>query len=84
MPPRTAGFGNRHRLELNGKIGLHWGGRIIVHRECRRKNGEYLVDRDGVRNWARHASVATTSDHLVRHGSIRLEHPIYGFHLSVY
>jgi hypothetical protein len=22
-PPRTAGFGNRHRLEINGKIGLH-------------------------------------------------------------
>jgi hypothetical protein len=49
-----------------------------------RKNGEYLVDRDGVRNWARHSSVATTSDHLVRHGSIRLEHPIYGFHLAEY
>jgi hypothetical protein len=24
MPPRTAGFGNRDRFELNGKIGLHW------------------------------------------------------------
>jgi hypothetical protein len=23
MPPRTAGFGNRDRFELNGKIGLH-------------------------------------------------------------
>ena len=22
-PPRTAGFGNRQRLEINGKIGLH-------------------------------------------------------------
>ena len=31
-----------------------------------------------------HSSVATTSDHLVRHGSIRLEHPIYGFHLAEY
>jgi hypothetical protein len=28
MPPRTAGFGNRDRFELNGKIGLHRGGRI--------------------------------------------------------
>jgi hypothetical protein len=23
MPPRTVGFGNRDRFELNGKIGLH-------------------------------------------------------------
>jgi hypothetical protein len=23
MPPLTAGFGNRDRFELNGKIGLH-------------------------------------------------------------
>jgi hypothetical protein len=23
MPPRIAGFGNRDRFELNGKIGLH-------------------------------------------------------------
>jgi len=23
MPPRTAGFGNRDRFELNGMIGLH-------------------------------------------------------------
>src|SRR5437868_13567815 len=23
MPPRTAGFGNRDRFELNGKMGLH-------------------------------------------------------------
>jgi hypothetical protein len=23
IPPRTAGFGNRDRFELNGKIGLH-------------------------------------------------------------
>jgi hypothetical protein len=35
MPPRTAGFGNRDRFELNGKIGLHWAAGLIVLRECR-------------------------------------------------
>jgi hypothetical protein len=35
MPPRTAGFGNRDRFELNGKIGLHRAAGLIVVRECR-------------------------------------------------
>jgi hypothetical protein len=35
MPPRTAGFGNRDRFELNGKIGLHRAAGFIVLRECR-------------------------------------------------
>ncbi len=35
MPPRTAGFGNRDRFELNGKIGLHRAAGLIVLRECR-------------------------------------------------
>jgi hypothetical protein len=35
MPPRTAGFGNRDRFELNGKIGLHPAAGLIVLRECR-------------------------------------------------
>jgi hypothetical protein len=36
MPTRTAGFGNRDRFELNGKIiGLHWAAGLIVLRECR-------------------------------------------------
>jgi hypothetical protein len=35
MPPRAARFGNRDRFELNGKIVIAPGGRIIVHRECR-------------------------------------------------
>ena len=53
--------------------------------ELQEKNGEYLVDRDGVQKTGHnHSSVATTSDDLVRHGSIRLEHPIYGFHLAEY
>src|ERR1700731_4727583 len=34
MPPRTAGFGNRDRFELNGKIGLHRAAGLIVLREC--------------------------------------------------
>jgi hypothetical protein len=32
MPPRTAGFGNRDRFELNGKIGLHRAAGLIVLR----------------------------------------------------
>jgi hypothetical protein len=35
MPPRTAGFGNRDRFELNGKIGLLRAAGLIVLRECR-------------------------------------------------
>jgi len=35
MSPRTAGFGNRDRFELNGKIGLHRAAGLIVLRECR-------------------------------------------------
>ncbi len=35
MPPGTAGFGNRDRFELNGKIGLHRAAGLIVLRECR-------------------------------------------------
>ena len=35
MPPRKAGFGNRDRFELNGKIGLHRAAGLIVLRECR-------------------------------------------------
>jgi hypothetical protein len=35
MPPRTAGFCNRDRFELNGKIGLHRAAGLIVLRECR-------------------------------------------------
>jgi hypothetical protein len=35
MPPGTAGFGNRDRFELNGKIGLHRAAGLIFLRECR-------------------------------------------------
>jgi hypothetical protein len=35
MTPRIAGFGNRDRFELNGKIGLHRAAGLIVLRECR-------------------------------------------------
>jgi len=35
VPPRTAGFGNRDRFELNGKIGLHRAVGLIVLREYR-------------------------------------------------
>jgi hypothetical protein len=33
MPPLTAGFGNRDRFELNGKVGLHRAAGLIVLRE---------------------------------------------------
>ncbi len=35
MTPRTAGFGNRDRFELNGKIELQRAAGLIVLRECR-------------------------------------------------